>query len=280
MKYTIFTLSLLLSPCLLAHEHHKSSNGSKSSNTEVTGASLGASLGAAAGLGSDQLSGAGNPQFKTVPNWAKMPENKGIGPTHGGVVVDSMAAYTGQTMQEKTEAESKPEKQSENNAAMVRETYLEEVNKLQAKYPGVLAWVSQSDAELTLNTAGMRSNFKDDDLKNFKPLAALFRQVDLTAADITDASAPILSEMTSLESLQLPETKITDQSISSIVSLKELKSLNLYGTTVTDAGVIQLAAMPQLKHLYLWQSQVTQDGVKALQVKLPECEITMGIQTH
>jgi len=164
----------------------------------------------------------------------------------------------------------------EKDAAEVHAAHSAEVTKLQAKYPGVLAWVSQSDGKLSVNTAGMRADFKDADLKNFQSLAGLMTQVDLTATGITDASASILASMTALKSLRLAKTQITDQTIPSIVRLKELGYLNLYGTLITDDGVLQLAALPQLRHLYLWGSKVTPAGAEALQIKLPDCEINTG----
>ena len=158
----------------------------------------------------------------------------------------------------------------------IKKTHAAIVKKLQTQYPGSLTWVSQSDSELAFTSAGMRSAFKDSDLTNLKPIAALLRQLDLTGADVSDVSAPILASMTALQTLRLPETKMTDQAISSFAGLTRLESLNLYGTAITDQGVQELASLSQLKKLYLWQTKVSPDGVKALQAKLPHCEINTG----
>lgn len=191
----------------------------------------------------------------------------------------ALEQVSGESLSQNNQPEEREAKTSvtpEKDAAAVQAAHSAEVTKLQAKYPGVLTWVSQSDGTLSLNTAGMRADFKDVDLKNFQPLSALMSHVDLTAASVTDASASVLASMTALQSLRLAETQITDQSLSSIVRLKGLESLNLYGTAITDDGVLQLAALPQLKHLYLWGSQVTPAAVKTLQAKLPDCEINTG----
>jgi hypothetical protein len=52
--------------------------------------------------------------------------------------------------------------------------------------------------------------------------------------------------------------------------------VNFYGTKITDSGILKLGAIPKLKRLYLWQTAVTPAAVKALQEKLPECEIVTG----
>ena len=60
-------------------------------------------------------------------------------------------------------------------------------------------------------------------------------------------------------------------------AVKNLRQIRLSDTKVTDAGVMKLAALPNLKHLYLWQIPVKPETIKALQEKLPKCEIIMGL---
>ncbi len=163
--------------------------------------------------------------------------------------------------------------------AQIKQKYAETVAKLQQKFPGSLTWLSRGDAHLSLNVASVRERFNDEDLALFRDLAPLLSRVDLTAASISDDSAPILASMISLTSLRLSETKVSDQTVAALTGLKQLESLSLYGTEVSDQGVMQLAAMTQLKHLYLWQSKVTHDGIQALQAKLPDCEISIGSQS-
>jgi len=168
------------------------------------------------------------------------------------------------------------QEKSEPDVAKIQKSHAADVQKLQSKYAGALTWLSQSDATLVFTAVGMRSDFKDADLNNLKPIAKLLKQLDLTGADVTDASAPLLASMTSLQSLRLPETKITDSAMPAIAGLTKLESLNLYGTAITDEGLLKLGSLKQLKKLYLWQTKVTPYGVKALQKVLPECEMITG----
>lgn len=170
--------------------------------------------------------------------------------------------------------------QASQQAIQIRQQYADQVKALQQQYPGVLTWVSQSDATLSLNTAGMRSSFTDADFKKFQPLAGLFSQIDLTAANVSDVSAPVLKSMTHLSSLRLSETKVTDDIVPVLAELKGLETLSLYGTSITDVGINQLASLTQLKRLYLWQSKVSADGVNALKVKLPDCVIDTGVSAN
>lgn len=190
----------------------------------------------------------------------------------------ALESISGQSMQvaDVAHATGKLEVSPEVKASQVQANYASAVKKLQKQYPGALTWVSRSDAKLSLNTVGMRENFKDADLANFKGLSPLIQAADFTAAGLTDASGPLLAAMTSLQSLRLSETQITDEALSSIASIKSLESLSLYGVKVTDNGVLSLSTLTGLKHIYLWRTEVTPDGQKALQLKLPTCEVHLG----
>lgn len=86
-----------------------------------------------------------------------------------------------------------------------------------------------------------------------------------------------LEAVKNLRQIRLSDTSVTDLSIDTLLKLPALESINFYGTKVTDAGVMKLAALPNLKHLYLWQIPVKPETIKALQEKLPRCEIIMGL---
>ena len=87
-----------------------------------------------------------------------------------------------------------------------------------------------------------------------------------------DCLAP-LSELKSLEVLQLPEATITDKGLAHLEGLVHLKLLNLYGTKVTDAGLRYLHRMSELKSLNLRNTQVTDVGAKEIQQALPQCVV-------
>lgn len=198
-------------------------------------------------------------------------------------VKSALEVISGQSLDPKTEVEKEgthSDQKSEVDVSKERASHADAVQQLQTKYPGGLTWLSQTDATLAFTAAGMRSDFKDADLKNLQPVARLIVQLNLTGADVSDDSASVLASMTSLRLLRLPETKITDRSIPSIAGLSHLESLNLYGTAITDEGLLKLGSLKQLKKLYLWQTKVTPYGVEALQNVLPDCEINTGGESY
>lgn len=93
--------------------------------------------------------------------------------------------------------------------------------------------------------------------------------LNLSRANINDASLAPIDELKKLTRLHLDNTAITDAGLSSVTSLTSLEYLNLYNTPVTDAGITKLSTLKNLKKLFLWQSKVTADGVAKLQKALP-----------
>ncbi len=115
-----------------------------------------------------------------------------------------------------------------------------EVERLSARYPGVLTYESRNSADLELDASLRGGTFGDADLKAFAPLNARLVRVDLSGTAVTDASAPLLSAMPNLKSLRLANTKIGDGMIAALASLKSLKSLTVTGTAVTQAALVPL----------------------------------------
>ena len=123
----------------------------------------------------------------------------------------------------------------------------------------------------------MRGKFDDTDFGKLASVLPALVSADLSATLITDKSVSMLGAAKNLRQLRLAETGVTDAAIDSLLQLPALDSLNLYGSKVTDTGILKLASMPSLKRLYLWLTAVTPEGVKALQEKLPDCEIVTGM---
>lgn len=167
--------------------------------------------------------------------------------------------------------------QAKESASKQRDALKGLVEKAQKEFPGAVQFESRESSGLTFTAVSMRAKFGDAQLKQLQPVLPHLISADLSATEITDQSAGLLSEATSIQSLRLAETKISDASIESLKKLKSLKSLNLYGTSVTDDGVQKLSDLPQLEHLYLWQTKVTPAGIEALQKKLPKCKIIQGV---
>lgn len=151
------------------------------------------------------------------------------------------------------------------------------VVELSEDFPGALSFESQQSALLTFTAVSMRGNLDDATFKKLESLSPHLVTVDLSATNVTDQAVAQLAPAKDLRLIRLAETGITDTAIDTLLKLPSLESINLYGTKVTDAGVSRLSAMPNLKKLYLWQTAVTPEAIKALQEKLPACEIIAGI---
>ncbi len=140
-------------------------------------------------------------------------------------------------------------------------------------FPGALNFTSKLSSDLTFSAVSMRSKFTDEDLKKLVPVATGVVWLDLTATNITDASAPVLSQFKNLQNLKVGETKLTDASAKSISQLSSLTSLNLIKTEITDASLESIKALPYLKNLYLWESKITPAAIDALKKARPELNV-------
>ena len=116
-----------------------------------------------------------------------------------------------------------------------------EVQRLSAKYPGVIVYVSRNSADLELDAALRGAAFTDDDLKAFLPLSTRILLVDLSGTSVTDASAATLARMTALRTLRLSGTKTGDKTVAALTPLKSLKSLTVAGTGATKAALAPLS---------------------------------------
>lgn len=156
------------------------------------------------------------------------------------------------------------------------ESLKKEVAALSAQFPGALSFESQQSSLLTFSAVSMRGKLDDAAFEKLTAILPHLISLDLSATLITDKSVSLLQSATKLRMVRLAETEVTDAAINSLLKLPALESVNFYGTKITDSGLSKLAAMPSLKRLYLWQTAVTPAAVKALQEKLPECEIVTG----
>ncbi len=152
------------------------------------------------------------------------------------------------------------------------------VKAISDKFPGSVGFESQGSTMVTFTAVSLRGSLDDADFAKIVPVIPNLITADLSATKITDKSVAEFSKAENLRLIRLAETDITDAALDTLAKLPELESINLYGTKVTDAGVAKLAALPKLKHLYLWKTAVTPEAIKALQAKLPECEIVTGVE--
>lgn len=170
-----------------------------------------------------------------------------------------------------------PEKAGAPEVSGPAEALKSSVADISKTFPGALSFESQNSSLLNFTAVSLRGTLDDDGFKKITPVLAHLVTVDLSATKITDSSVALLAASKDLRLVRLAETAVTDAAIDTLVKLPSLESINLYGTKVTDAGIAKLAELPELKHLYLWQTPVTPEAIKALQQKLPGCEVVMGI---
>lgn len=134
-----------------------------------------------------------------------------------------------------------PVKMPEVDAAAVRDQrapLAAPLARLQARYPGIIQYVSRGSADLSVDASLMRRAFGDADLRALAPLGARIVELDLSGTAVTDASAPLLAAMPSLRSLRLMDTGTSDAAIQGLGGLKSLKVL-----AVEKAGAAALAPL-------------------------------------
>jgi hypothetical protein len=90
------------------------------------------------------------------------------------------------------------------------------------------------------------------------------RELWLQETKITDASAVTLSQIKSLNFLQLNATSVSDAFLERLSPLPELEDLGLRGTHLTGVGMKYLSRQPKLKNLDVYQTEVDDSGVAHL----------------
>ena len=108
------------------------------------------------------------------------------------------------------------------------------------------------------------SNAKIDD-EGLKHLIHLpLRELWLQSTDITDASAATISEIKSLDFLQLNATKLSDVFLKQLAPMPKLEDLGLRGTLVTGEGMQHLQRHSKLRKLHLYHTDIDDAGVESL----------------
>jgi hypothetical protein len=88
---------------------------------------------------------------------------------------------------------------------------------------------------------------------------------------VTDASLVALSEITTLQHLDVCAHNVTDEGVRALVSLPNLKNLWLTRCGITDACVEMLGAMSGLQELNVSHTGVSEAGLARLRGALPSC---------
>jgi len=106
------------------------------------------------------------------------------------------------------------------------------------------------------------ANIDDDGVRRIAHLP--LRELWLQGTHITDASAAAISQMKTLDFLQLNATPLTDQFLEHLETLPALDKLGLRGTKVTGAGLRFLSRHPALREVDVYWTSVDDAGVQSL----------------
>jgi len=97
--------------------------------------------------------------------------------------------------------------------------------------------------------------------------------INASSEEIVDTHLEIISQVSSIELLDLDVSEITDAGIPFIIPLQNLKALRLKDNPqLTDACIPHLAKLKDLKSIHLGNTSVTIDGLETLcsQLQLEE----------
>jgi mono/diheme cytochrome c family protein len=116
----------------------------------------------------------------------------------------------------------------------------QQVEELQKRFPGVLAYQSRGSADLEINASLLGKRFNDDAFSALAPLKDRVVRLDVSRTAVTDSMAALLSQMPRLGTLRLADTAVTDVTVARLARLPSLKSLTISGTAVTAAALVPL----------------------------------------
>lgn len=124
----------------------------------------------------------------------------------------------------------------------------DQVRKLQAELPGVIAYQSRNSANIEVNASIQGPAFGDSQFQALMPLRTRIVRMDLSGTAVTDASAPLFVAMPSLLVVRLGGSRMTSATIAALRQSKNLKSL-----TIGDIQVGEEALAPLLqKHVAVY----------------------------
>ena len=125
-------------------------------------------------------------------------------------------------------------------ASKARASLSQQVRKLQAEMPGVIAYQSRNSADLEVNASLKGSAFGDAQLRALMPIQADIVRLDLSGTAVTDASAAMLAAMPKLQVLRLGGSKITDVTVAALGQSKSLRSLTIGDIKIAGNGLASL----------------------------------------
>ena len=159
-------------------------------------------------------------------------------------------------------AKPAPQEPDENSVAAALEKVGAGIRRDEKRPGRPVVWV-----ELTSKT-----QVTDADLRGVTNLKSL-QTLNLGVTRVTDACLKEVKDLKDLQALQVAGTQVTDEGLKNVAGLQELQILNLAATRVTDAGLENLKGLKRLRLLDLTATQVTDAGLKHIREALPQCRV-------
>lgn len=103
----------------------------------------------------------------------------------------------------------------------------------------------------TIQSLNIDDDQLDEEVLKHVQTGLCLRDLSLYGTNTTDAGLNIVSQMNSLETLNMGETKVTDAGLSVLSQLPVLEKLSLAHTNISDFGIAYLGQVPTLKSLWL-----------------------------
>lgn len=116
----------------------------------------------------------------------------------------------------------------------------------------------------------------DDALLHIKPLTSL-ENLNLANSRITDAGLERIENLVHLKELYLSGTRVTDDGLHRLLKMTELERLGLLRLAgVTDKGLVHLKDCKKLRDIRLTGTRVTSEGIATLKQWFPNATLLTG----
>jgi hypothetical protein len=119
------------------------------------------------------------------------------------------------------------------------------------------------------------TNLNDTGLELVSQVPTL-ESLDLQGTEITNDGLAFLARLSRLASLRLKEnSQLTNQCVPHLCRLRRLTNLQIHETSIDQQGFDNLAGMTNLRDICVdvWNNNYTFDRLLALSVRMPECTI-------
>jgi hypothetical protein len=119
------------------------------------------------------------------------------------------------------------------------------------------------------------TNLDDVGLEHVSQVATL-ENLDLQDTKITNDGLAYLARLPRLRHLRLKENRqLTNECVPHLLRLESLTDLQIHETSIDQHGVESLASLPNLRDICVdvWGGNYTLDGLLALSARMPECRI-------